>query len=549
MKQKFLFYLVGLAVALFSGGSYANMFTNVTTITGSTKANILTDATGATVDGDEVISIHEILAMAAQESPFADNMVGKLGSGKPICMNTDISRVIGNKVIIPTVERLGAPMVQGATERVGNEERRKVGDFVLQCDIGWFGVGITNTGLAQTILGANWDSITKEDLALRLAKQQSDDTMVALRNLAANANLVVPNGKTVDTLGTADTFSYALVVKSGGRLRDLGAKPIDARKVSDQSTSGSTKIARHLQFTTDANARPIKTDSAYLQALQYGKERGASNNLFTGEYSDVDNQIIYTMQTIQHAGLGSVGTILQPEALAAASHVYGTTTTINGGGGNAAAAAPYPYYFEAFSRWVYPALSGVAQTGAPAGGTPVAGMLILRDTYGYIGIVDATTGKIAYQRYSSITGGGATIHALASLAALADGAIGDMTSGVAPYLTTADNLGFLGLLADGSTLGTGSKIYETNSKGVPLGYGLGLGEMAAVCGYGRIPIPGGGFKTMAGRTQWIEPHNRAFSEGLEVSWGVAPFQRPGGGLPNYVLNVFARKIDGFPIIP
>lgn len=555
-----------LAVLAFfvSPQGFATMNASITEIGGSTKANIQSQTTGATVDGDEVISVHEIIAMAHQDNPFADNMVGGLNSGKPIAMNTDASRVIGTTIVIPTVERLGAPMRQGAALRNGFEEQRRTGDFTLKVDLGWFGVGIQNTAKAQTILGAAWDDITKEDLAIRLAKQQSDDTLIAFKHSATPDNTVYPAGKTLDTLGTGDTYSYSLVVKSGGLLRDIGAMPIDARSVSDQSPTNSTKIARHLQFTTDSNARPLKTDSAYLQALQFAKGRGDGNNLFTGEYSDVDNQILYAMQCIVHGGFGSIGCPLQPEGrlgIAIGASTDLSAGLIGGGTAAAAAATPYVNYWESFSRFLWTPINGVTITGNPTAiSSPTTGVFSPRATYGYLAAVHASgtdAGKISLFRYTTNTvANGVTtenkITGLKRLAATSSAdnltSIGDMTYGTAPWTTTADGLGFLGITDGLSAVPVGSKIYEVNSKGVPLAFGLGLGARAAVCGYGRIPIDGGGFKTMAGRTKWTEPHNRAYADGLEVSWGVAPFQRPNGGLPNYCLTVFARKIDGFPYI-
>lgn len=543
---------------LINPANFGSIGASVTVVAGSTKSGIQTLTTGATVDGDEVISVHEIIEAAAQDSPFADNMTGALGSGKPIVLNTDASRVIGTTIVIPTVESLGAPVVRGATERSGAEEQMVTGDFLLKVGIGWFGVGIDNTGKAQTILGLNWDDLTKRSLARRLAKQQSDETMQAFKADATSDNTVFPGGKSMDTLGTGDTYSLAFVVKSGGVLRDIGARPINARPLHDQSPDKSIKIARHLQFTTDALARPIKTDTSYLQGMQLARDRGMSNNLFTGDYSDIDNQIIYPFQTVRHGAYGSIGCPLQPEAkLGVALTASDTMTALTigsatgaalSGGGNstAAAATPLRNYFENWSRFTYPSMNAVTHTYTPG-----------RATYSYVGIVNGTTGLIALFSYTTNLGYALTVckqlsdaTATDSITATLSGS--SMTYGTAPWTTTADGLGFLGLYDPGSggtATPAGSMMYELNSKGVPVGYGLGLGEMAAVCGYGRVPGQGGvGFKTMAQRTKWEEPHGRAFSDGLEVSWGCAPFVRPDGKQPNYVLQVFARKVDGFPVI-
>lgn len=539
----------GAATLLIDPSNVTVLGTSYPVISGSTKSQI----TGLSTHGEEVLYEHEVLMSAAQQNPFADNMTGTLGSGKPVILKNDTTKVAGTQIVIPTVDPFGAPVVQGANTRVGNEEQVKPGDFLLTVGLGWFGAGITNTGKSQTVIGLGWDELTKEGLAQRLAKQQSDDAMQVLKASATSDNTVLPNGKTIDTLGTADTYSNSLIVKSGGVLRDIGARPINARPVN-QSPETSMRVNRFLQFTTDANGRPIKTDSAYLQALQFGKERGDTNNLFTGDYTDVDGNIVYPFQTIRHGGYGSIGAPIQPEALlgtalggiGTASGVLPAGSGILDGGGSATAAAATPLrnYFEFWSGYSYTGINGVAAN------------YTARATTWYGAIVDSTTGKIILFSYTGNTGN--TLTGVVVLGSSGTGNYATSLSGFATgsgttayntgnWITTADGAGYLGYNSAGSAA-SGSKMFEVNSKGVPLAYGYGLGEMALVCGYGRIPLAGGGFKTMANRTSYIAPHGQAFSNGLEVCYGVAAFQRPDAKTPNYTLNVFARKVDGFPVI-
>ena len=72
--------------------------------------------------------------------------------------------------------------------------------------------------------------------------------------------------------------------------------------------------------------------------------------------------------------------------------------------------------------------------------------------------------------------------------------------------------------------------------------------MALVCGYGRVPLGNGQFKNKAHRTYYQAPHGQAFANGIEVCYGTAAYQRPDGKTPNFVLNVFARPVPGFPVI-
>ena len=257
-------------------------------IAGSTKSQII----GVSPEGEEIIWEHEVIQSAAQQSPFADNMTGGVGSGKPIVIKNNTKVVAGQSIVISTVDSLGAPLVQGNAVRVGQEEQVKPGDFLLKTSLGWIGAGIDNTGLTQTIVGQDWDNLSKQLIARRLAKQQSDDALTALKHGATVNNTVYPVGKTIDTLSSSDKYTTSLIVRSSGALKDLGAAPMNARLNPDSPSAKPPAIPRYMQFLTDAGARPIKNDSNYLLGMQLAKDRGDGNNLFTGDYSDWDGNII-----------------------------------------------------------------------------------------------------------------------------------------------------------------------------------------------------------------------------------------------------------------
>jgi hypothetical protein len=320
-----------------------------------------------------------------------------------------------------------------------------------------------------------------------------------------------------------------------------------------------------MQFLTDVGARPIKTESAYLQGLSYAAERGKDNPLFTGEYQEWDNNIIYPWVNVRHGGYGSVGSALQPEALlgtpilahSSGTNIYlaadvtrdGSHGVLDGGGNTTAATiAPLRNYFENFSLFTYTPINGIT-TSSPMRGSssPFNG-----GTTGYCAIVDKVSGGWSFFSFTGNSGN--TLTGVKRLGSIAEGdyatTIGSVVwagSGT-PYQTVPDGNGFQGV-SEGA-INSGSAIYETNAKGVPLCFGLCLGEMALVEGYGRVPINGGAsFKTMVNRVDYTAPYGQAFGRGLEVAWGCAAFQRPDGLTPNYVLEVFARSVPGFPIIP
>jgi hypothetical protein len=538
----------------------------------------LSQITGATTGGADAQQVEwemEIVQSAYQQSPFSDNMVGRLGSGKPIVEHTSTKTVAGQAIVISTIDSLGAPIIQGSTVRVGTEEQIKPGDFRLSTSIGFISAAIDNTGMTQSVVGIQWNRLTQKLLARRLAKQQNDDRLAALKFSATALNTKYPNGKSIDVLLSSDTYQTGLIKGSASLAKDLGAIPMNVNPNVDATTMEPPPIHRFLQFLTDAGARPIKDESAYQQGLSYAADRGKDNPLFTGEYQEWDNNIIYPWVNVRHGGYGSVGSAMQPEALlgvvipaqATSSGVIpgGATSStaggiVGGGSTTAAAVTPYRNYFEHFSLFTYTPISGTFGTAGPAssgGAVPLSFNLRPSGTYanlGFVGVINKTSpGKWTFFQYTTngavASYGSSVLTGITRLGSAITGdyntTVGACTYGTAPYLSTGDNNGFQGV--DTGAVAVGSVMYECNAKGVPLCFGLCLGEMALVEGYSRVPINNGtSFKAMVNRVDYTYPYNQAFGRGLEVAWGCAAFQRPDGLTPNYVLEIFARSVDGFP---
>lgn len=515
-------------------------------IAGSTKAGLITIG-GA--DVQESLWTMKVLQVAAQTSPFADNMTGPPGSGKPIVINTDTSKVRGTQVVFNTVDNLGAPIVQGNGVRVGQEEGLRPGDFRLTVDIGWIGIGLDNTALTQTVPGNNYDELSQVLTARRLAKQQTDDVLQDLKAEANATNTYYANRKSINTLKSADTFQTSLLVGGGGLLRDLGAAPMNARPLNPKATEMPPPINKYLFFGTDVGMRPIKTESNYVQAAQFAIERGEQNNLFSGDYLNWDNMVMYPWVNIRHGGYGSIGSAMQPEALlgtalggrTVASGVLPAGSGILNGGGSTAAATVTPLrnYFEFWSLFAYTPINGVTRTINFQGSSIAYGC-----------IIDSTTGKVSFFSYTGNTGNtltGVVVAGSTSVGNYSVSAIGGVTWNVAPWTTAGDGASFLGI-NDGA-VAAGSLMLECNSVGTPLCFALGMGEMAAVCGYGNVPTNGG--RTLvprARRTNYNAPHDQAFADGLQVCWGTAAFKRPDGVTPNFALMVFSRQQTGMPVI-
>lgn len=522
------------------------------------NAQTLAQLVAANPDAQQVVYEMQLIMAAEQTSPFNDNMVGGMGSGKPFINHPDTTTVAGQVIVIPVYESLGGPGIYGGAVIVGNEEQLTQNSFRLQ--IGLYTqnpVSMTAQAWAESIPGEKWPMYARKLLSARLGKKLSDDKMMTLVTSATgNFNVAYPNNKSsVDQLLSADRFQTSLIEKAGGLAKDIGAIPCNLRKAAD-TLSGvmAPPILQYIVFSTDAMNRPIKNDQDYLDGVELAQERGSDNPLFTGQYQTWDGHVIYSWQNIQHAAPASIGSALQPEALLGSAILARTSSTVLPGGltssatggilgGGTATFATLtfggqsPQYFEFFDNYTWTFTNGLTGT--------------IRTGTRYFAIVNGSgsdVGKISF--FSFTTNNGNQLSGLKRLGSVAavDYAttIGDVTWNSGAW-TTAASGGFAGV-TDGA-IPIGSHIYETNAKGVPIGAGFVLGEMAGVCGYGRlVDQKTKAFKTMASFVEYDAPYGQSSGIGVQISHGTAAFQRVDTKTPNYVLFWEARDVSGFPSV-
>ncbi len=317
-------------------------------------------------------------------------------------------------------------------------------------------------------------------------------------------------------------------------------------------------ILQYIIFSTDANNRPIKNDQDYLDGIQLAQARGNENPQFTGQYQTWDGHVIYSWQNIQHDAYASIGSALQPEALLGSAILARTQSTVLPGGvtsaaaggilggGNATAATwsfggQVPQYFEFFSNYTWTFTNGNTAIGGP---TRAAGTRYFMIQNGS----GADVGKWSFFSFTTNTGN--VLSGLKRLGSVAANdyatTIGDVTWNSGAW-TTAASGGFAGV-TDGA-IPIGSKIYEANAKGVPIGAGFILGQMSGVCGYGRlVDQKTKSFKTVASFVEYDAPYGQSTGIGIQICHGTAAFQRVDTKTPNFVLYWEAREVIGQPSV-
>jgi N4-gp56 family major capsid protein len=486
-------------------------------------------------NAQEVLWVKRVLMGADQDNPFSDNMIGAEGSGKPFIRIDDASKVDGNTINFTTLAQLGGPGAQGEGDRTGNEEKARIGDFPMKIGRIWFGIGWTDVAKEETVIGRKFDNISNVLLRKRLGKKLSEDMMMTLKSSATSSNTVRPNFKaTRELLKTADTLGTTTITKAGLVLSGLGGTPVTIAR----SKTGAP-IEQFLLFGHQYALATLRSETAYLQALQYAGARGDINPLFKGDFTSWDGHGIYRWYLRDHDAYGTVGSTLLPRAFLSTAIPSGTAAVTITGGGDAggAAALPAPNYFEFFSNALYTFTNG----NSIAADVATDRYLLIMNLTG----VDA--GKIGFFNYRVNSGN--TITVLKRLSSATAGinftTVGNVIWNTAPWvLAGAGN--FAGLVDPGvaGTHPVGSLIIETNSFGVPFCGSFMLGEMAGVCGYGSLK----GKNAHGSRTTQEANHEMDHAIGIQAVYGSAATKRADGKTPNYAYVESAYNVDGLPTV-
>jgi N4-gp56 family major capsid protein len=542
IKTKNLFHRIAFAIfftaslAMLTATQSAEAFFNVAhtnpVLGDYAKVNVSTVANLVALDpkAQEELWVKRVMMGADQDNIFYDNMIGGPGSGKPFIRQDDLSKVDGNTINISNMAPLGGPGTQGEGDRIGNEEKLRIGSFPVRIGRQWYGVGITDVAKEETIIGGQFDNLVNRLLRKRLGKKKSEDMLMILKATATASNIIRPNFKpTRESLRTADTIGTTTITKAGLVLSGLGGTPVKIGK-----SEVGADIEQYLFFGHQYALSTLKSESAYLQAITNAGVRGGANPLFRGDFSSWDGHGIYRWMLKDHDAYGSVGSTLLPRAFLGEAITASDTAPEIKGGGEATAAniIPKPLYFEFFSNALYTFTNG---NSVAADTTTVRYVAILNMT-------GADAGKIGFYSYKVNDGNKITAFKRLRAAAAGDAltTVGNVTWNVAPWvLAGAGN--FAGLT---DAHPAGSLIVETNSYGVPFCGSLMLAEAAGVCGHGSLK----GRNAMGARTEEHRNHNMDHGIGIETVYGTAATKRTDGKTPNYVYVESAYQVDGFPTV-
>ncbi|HEY7824828.1 MAG TPA: hypothetical protein VIG24_18455 [Acidimicrobiia bacterium] len=351
-------------------------------------------------------------------------------------------------------------------------EKLKIGDYELTVD--FLRNAVRWTARTEEYMGMRGELVNNipAQLGEWMGRAKCERLFMAFNAKGGSDNYVYANGRgNADELVSADTLDWDEIIVLGKQMERMGGKPALLGK-----TRNGQPIFRNCVLATSEALTSLEFDSNFKQVLREASQRGASNELYEGGYTDVRGHAIKNYVPIDHDGAGPVGSPINPKAfLGEAIDADNTAPTIKGGRSATEAAYTRVHYFKWFPKYAYEwtpddtlAIDGSVDTWTDFSSNFY--ILIVNPPGG------ANGNKIGMYEVSANSGNQLTVTKRLRAAASGDAvtSLGDVTwdTGV-----------WEGLHTDSHPVG--STIILCNKKGVPLGHTLMMGSGAAMRGYGR----------------------------------------------------------------
>ena len=431
----------------------------------------------------------DILEISKSNSNILDELQGGVGSKKPFIIKQDLAKGAKDTVNFPVATTLGQQPRMGTSQAVGYEEQLIQGSWSVRIDNKRVVVGWADIVAQVATTGKDWKEVYAELCGTRMGQIEQEDMLMSLKVNAQSRNWVYPNGEgSINALTSADLMDTPTITRAAGLLKSFGAEP-----AAVGMSRAKRKIQKYIVFGADAFLRPIKSETAYLQAVSQGDIRGDDNAVFDGDYQTWDGHFIKNWDIVDHDNPGPIGSTVLPKAILGDPIVEATTTfTVYGGGRTQASLGDTAALYAPFQFFPgYPYVFYQEQT------PPVDD-----NTY-YFVVYDPTDGRwnvYSYEGSVGNTGQGITI--VNRLDSSATGA----------SVTTLAGWEWDGT-QNKTAFPTGSYIFPVNSQCVPFGYGFMWGADVGGKAYGTYKN-----RRIMNKTDY----DNALGFGIQTIYGCAP---------------------------
>ncbi len=159
--------------------------------------------------------------------------------------------------------------------------------------------------------GSEIDEHTEEYLGLRgelsagipemqgewLGRTKSERIFMMLREKTAAEN----------RLSIKSSLNFNTIILAGQTMKRWGGRPA----MMGTGPNGQ-RVKKFLVVGVEDALTSLKLDSDYVERLKLGAERGLTNAIFNGGFTDVDGHVIRPYEAIEHDGYGAIGSPMNP---------------------------------------------------------------------------------------------------------------------------------------------------------------------------------------------------------------------------------------------
>ncbi len=487
----------------------------------------------------QIIWVASIQMDEERYNPFTE-LMGGLGSAKPVKEVLDTAKVRGNTIVFTQEAGLGGKGVQGGTLLIGTEEQRKYSQFTLTIGLHRHAVAEAVTTKDLTFIGTTFDRSARRGLNEWVQRLKCDCIEAVMIGSAQSYNLVFANNKaSVNQLTSNDTVSKETIdackITAGG----IKMKPMEVARIKGQ---------RILKYFFQGNTylfQGLRANSTWQSILATAGVRGDTNYLFGGQLPEWDGVLLNPWDIANTASDAAQGAFCAPRAYLGTAYAAKATTTtlvaLTGGGFNGSAtlttlavAKTQNDYFRYFQNAPFTAFE---QTYIAAD-TTTARYLMVQHASG------ADVGKFSFFKYTTTDGFTISATGMERLGSTVAGGYVTTLTGSTITWNTAPWVAATYLSE--AEIPSGSLIIPVNSKGQPYVLGYFLGNDAVYCGYGSVN--GTPSTAMGQRVTQQQDYTNLFGIGVQMVWGATVYKNAALIQNGYLLVYGAWQAPGMPEI-
>lgn len=484
-------------------------------------------------DSQEINWMMEILlAPRSRMMPFYD-LIGGIGTAKPIWEVTDFRKTKGQEIVVTLDRPLGGSGTQGAatTNRLlDNIEDNLHATYRAKVGLMAHAVGGEQIMLTQTVIGTNWDVRNKKKLKEWAANKKAEEIQWEMIARAHEKNSIFPNGRTTrDSLTSNDTINLQTISRAKEMLAANQARPVAVAK-----SKAGAEILKYFFLCHNYSLGGMTSSPAYLNLLANAGIRGDANYIFAGGQPEFDGSLIHNWNIEDGTQIGALAAPVAPRQYLGVEFPANATAsgelagvTVQAHASNTT--APFFQYFPA-----------ALCTGHE--GTKIAATTDTAHVIGVKVLTGSEAGKIALISYKVNDG-----NKLTAFERLGSAISNDIKTTLTGTSISYDAAGPWN--ADTVAVGAlpvGSLIIPVNYKGQPWVTSFGLGQNAILSGYGSLNDDGS--EVPGQRLVEKQDFGRLFALGWQDVWGCRATENANNMVNGYVKIESAYNPDGWPTI-